>query len=72
MIQLTQKGKEIYGDCNIIHVYTSLEPRNDVKDFSEHFKCIYGFFIGKEKFHILASNPTELKALIDLGLVEIV
>lgn len=61
MIQLTKKGKEIYGNHEIEIIYSAS-------------KCaMYCFKKTRAWYgHILASNPTELKALIDLKLVEIV
>lgn len=58
MIQLTQKGKETYGDYKIEMLRENNRLWNTIV-----------YTIGGA---ILASSPTELKALVDLGLVEIV
>jgi len=55
MIQLTQKGKEIYGDRKIQRVV--------LMDGIIRF--------GDTNRYIIASNPLELKALLDMGLIEI-
>lgn len=64
--KLTEAGKEVYGDCELIlDAYTErhfqpvvyLEYR---KQSGGHTSC-----------HIIVRNPTEIKALIELGLLEI-
>lgn len=55
MIQLTQKGKEIYGDRKIQRVVLM----DGIIRFGDTNRCI------------IASNALELKALLDMGLIEI-
>ena len=65
MIQLTQKGKEIYGDRKIekINAYVS--------SFGiDTFKVAFGY-IEHGTEYIIASTPIELNELLDMGLIEI-
>lgn len=62
MIQLTQKGKEIYGDKEVTFYTGKLSIRYEIK------KSDYLTEFGS---YVIASNPLELKALLDMGLIEI-
>lgn len=62
MLQLTQKGKEVYGDVSLRIEKGKLYVRY-VKVISDVLEEIGSYSI--------ASNPLELKALVDLGLIEI-
>ena len=59
MLQLTQKGKEVYEDLGI--------KKTEIKICSFSNRTMFAI----EGGCILAHNWLELKALIDLGLVEI-
>jgi hypothetical protein len=65
MIQLTQKGKEIYGDNKIekINVYVS---SYGIDTFNVEFG-----YIEHGTQYIIASTPIEMNALLDIGLIEI-
>lgn len=63
-IQLTQKGKDIYGDYEMIQHHV-------LSEYGGIRNIIYALKHTKLESIKIASNPTELKALIDLGLVEI-
>lgn len=65
MIKLTEKGKEVYKEFG----YTELiELIVDQKFINGYRNFIYTF---KDCDVILASNPIELKALVDLSLITI-
>jgi hypothetical protein len=54
-IYLTEKGKAVYGNVEIYFYKNQLRVR-ETENMSDY---------------MLASNPLELKALVDLGLIEI-
>lgn len=65
MIQLTQKGKEIYGNYKVEAKY---EQHIDRK--AKYFQSVFEISDG-ESHVVIATNPLELKALLDMGLIEI-
>ncbi len=61
-IYLTEKGKGVYGDR---YVEVKPEVYMEVSTRKTYVKYVLGLLL-------IALNPLELKALVDLGLVEIV
>lgn len=62
MIKLTEKGKSVYGIIDIKPCWCRISEYDWVMKYGEkkghHFEAV-------------ANNPTELKALVDMGLIEI-